>query len=83
MANDTVYGLHGYVSGQDLEKARYVASKIVAGRVFINGMYDVPDAPFGGFKQSGIGRELGTYGLEAYLEPKSIVDDQQVKTSHA
>lgn len=83
MANDTVYGLHGYVSGQDLEKARYVASKILAGRVFINGMYDVPDAPFGGFKQSGMGREFGTYGLEAYLEPKSIVDDQPVITSNA
>jgi len=73
IANDTVYGLHGFVSGTDLAQAQHVASQIVAGRVFINGMYDVPEVPFGGFKQSGIGRELGTYGLEAYLEPKAIV----------
>jgi aldehyde dehydrogenase (NAD+) len=45
----------------------------VAGRVFINGLYDIPEAPFGGFKQSGIGREFGTYGLEAYLEPKAVM----------
>lgn len=73
MANDTVYGLQAYISGSDLPRARRVAEQLVAGRVFINGLYDVPDAPFGGFKQSGIGREFGTYGLEEYLEPKTIV----------
>ncbi|WP_034295177.1 aldehyde dehydrogenase family protein [Herbaspirillum sp. RV1423] len=73
IANDTVYGLHGYVSGRDLERANRVASQIVAGRIFINGLYDEPRAPFGGFKQSGIGREFGPYGLEAYVEPKAII----------
>jgi aldehyde dehydrogenase (NAD+) len=73
IANDTVYGLHAFVSSSDMQKANRVASQIVAGRVFINGLYDIPEAPFGGFKQSGIGREFGTYGLEAYLEPKSIM----------
>jgi aldehyde dehydrogenase (NAD+) len=73
MANDTVYGLHAFVSSSDVSRANRVAGQIVAGRVFINGMYDEPRAPFGGFKQSGIGREFGTYGLEAYLEPKAIM----------
>jgi len=72
MANDTVYGLQAYVSGTDLHRAGRVAEQLVAGRVFINGMYDLPDAPFGGFKQSGLGREFDTYGLEEYLEPKTI-----------
>lgn len=73
IANDTVYGLHAYVSSADVRRAERVASRIVAGRVFINGLYDEPAAPFGGFKQSGIGREFGTYGLEEYLEPKAII----------
>jgi aldehyde dehydrogenase (NAD+) len=73
IANDTTYGLHGYVSGTDLDRARRVASQILAGRVAINGFSDEPMAPFGGFKQSGIGREFGTYGIEAYLEPRAII----------
>lgn len=73
IANDTVYGLQAYVSSASLESAQRVASQINAGRVLINGLNHDPFAPFGGFKQSGIGRELGTYGLEAYLEPKSII----------
>lgn len=73
IANDTIYGLHAYVSSADVARAERVASQLVAGRVFINGLYDEPVAPFGGFKQSGIGREFGTYGLEAYLEPKAIL----------
>ncbi|MGB7193338.1 MAG: aldehyde dehydrogenase family protein [Collimonas pratensis] len=73
MANDTIYGLHAFVSSADLARANRVAAQIVAGRVFINGMYDEPRAPFGGFKQSGIGREFGRYGLEAYLEPKAVM----------
>lgn len=71
LANDTPYGLHAYVTGGP--RARHVASQLVAGRVFINGVYDVPLAPFGGFKQSGLGREFGVFGLEAYLEPKATV----------
>jgi len=56
-----------------VERAKRVASKINAGRVVINGLNHDPFAPFGGFKQSGIGREYGIYGLEAYLEPKAII----------
>ncbi|MFD2614822.1 aldehyde dehydrogenase family protein [Paenibacillus gansuensis] len=73
IANDTIYGLSAYVSSSDLERANRVASQIVAGRVLINGLYDEPKAPFGGFKQSGIGREFGSYGIEEYLEPKTIM----------
>ncbi|HEY4240369.1 MAG TPA: aldehyde dehydrogenase family protein [Kofleriaceae bacterium] len=73
IANDTTYGLHAYVSGGDAERAAGVASRLVAGRVFVNGLFDEPKAPFGGFKQSGIGRELGVFGLEAYLEPKTTI----------
>ncbi|MBO7746768.1 aldehyde dehydrogenase family protein [Paenibacillus sp. MWE-103] len=73
IANDTIYGLSAYVSSADLARANRVASRIVAGRVLINGLYDEPKAPFGGFKQSGIGREFGAYGLEAYVEPKTIM----------
>jgi aldehyde dehydrogenase (NAD+) len=73
IANDTPYGLQAYVSSSDIGRASRVASQIVAGRVFINGLYDEPEAPFGGFKQSGLGREFGTYGLEEYLEPKAIM----------
>jgi aldehyde dehydrogenase (NAD+) len=73
IANDTVYGLQAYVSSSDLPRANRVAAQIVAGRVFINGLYEEPEAPFGGFKQSGMGREFGTYGLEEYLEPKAIM----------
>jgi aldehyde dehydrogenase (NAD+) len=73
IANDTDYGLHGYVFSGDLERANRVASQLVAGRVFINGLYDEPLAPFGGFRQSGLGREFGVFGLEAYLEPKALM----------
>jgi aldehyde dehydrogenase (NAD+) len=74
IANDTTYGLHGYVSGTDLQRARRVASHILAGRVAINGMLDDQQAPFGGFKHSGVGREFGTFGIEAFLEPKAILE---------
>ncbi|QGQ97679.1 aldehyde dehydrogenase family protein [Paenibacillus psychroresistens] len=73
IANDTIYGLSAYVSSSDLEKANRVASQIVSGRVLINGLHDEPKAPFGGFKQSGIGREFGAYGLEEYVETKTIL----------
>jgi aldehyde dehydrogenase (NAD+) len=73
MANDTPYGLQAYVSSTDLARANRVASQLVAGRVHINGVHDDLIAPFGGFKQSGIGREFGPYGLDSYLEPKAIL----------
>jgi len=73
IANDTVYGLQAYVSSTDIERANRVAAQIDAGRVLINGLNHDPLAPFGGFKQSGIGREYGEYGLEEYLEPKAII----------
>jgi aldehyde dehydrogenase (NAD+) len=73
IANDTSYGLQAYVFGTDLARANRVAADIVAGRVFVNGLYDAPEAPFGGFKQSGLGREFGLFGFEAYLEPKTMI----------
>jgi len=74
IANDTQYGLHAYVSGTDIQRARRVASQVQAGRVAINGMLDDQQAPFGGFKHSGVGREFGIYGIEAFLEPKAILE---------
>jgi aldehyde dehydrogenase (NAD+) len=73
IANDSPYGLAAYVSSADHERAVRVTSQIDAGRVCINGFSHDPLVPFGGFKQSGIGREYGVYGLEAYLEPKAIL----------
>jgi aldehyde dehydrogenase (NAD+) len=73
LANDTVYGLQAYVSSADLDRAKRVASQIDAGRVMINTLHHDPLAPFGGFKQSGIGREGGIFGLEEFLEPKAIL----------
>jgi aldehyde dehydrogenase (NAD+) len=74
IANDTRFGLHGFVSGTDLPRARRVASQILAGRVAINGMLDDPQAPWGGFKHSGVGREFGTFGIEAFLETRAILE---------
>jgi aldehyde dehydrogenase (NAD+) len=74
IANDTKYGLHAFVSGTDIQRARHVASQILAGRVAINGMLDDPDAPWGGFKYSGVGREFGRYGIEAFLEPRAVLE---------
>jgi aldehyde dehydrogenase (NAD+) len=74
IANDTSFGLHAFVSGTDTQRARHVASQILAGRVAINGMLDDQQAPFGGFKHSGVGREFGTYGIEAFLEPRAILE---------
>ena len=74
IANDSRYGLHAFVSGNDLQRARRVASQILAGRVAINGMLDDPQAPWGGFKFSGVGREFGAFGIEAFLEPRAILE---------
>jgi aldehyde dehydrogenase (NAD+) len=74
IANDSKYGLHSAVLGTDLQRARRVASQLRAGRVVINGMTDDPDAPWGGFKYSGVGREYGRYGIEAFIEPRAILE---------
>lgn len=74
IANDSKYGLHAAVLGTDLERARRVASQLRAGRVVINGMTDDPDAPWGGFKYSGVGREYGRYGIEAFVETRAILE---------
>lgn len=73
IANDTPYGLQAYVLSGDVARARETASRIEAGRVLVNTVTHDPAAPFGGFKQSGIGREYGTFGLEAFLEPKAVL----------
>ena len=72
IANDTIYGLAGGVWAGDQEKAKAVARRIRTGQVEINGGGFNAMAPFGGFKQSGHGRELGTFGLEEFLEIKSL-----------
>ncbi|HDY9455085.1 aldehyde dehydrogenase family protein [Staphylococcus argenteus] len=72
IANDTKYGLAGYVIGNDKETLRKVARSIEAGTVEINEAGRKPDLPFGGYKQSGLGREWGDYGIEEFLEVKSI-----------
>ncbi len=74
IANDSKYGLHAAVLGTDIKRARRVASQLRAGRVVINGMTDDPQAPWGGFKYSGIGREYGRYGIEAFLETRAILE---------
>ena len=73
IANDTIYGLSAYISSADLEKAKRLASRIVSGRVLINTAVNrETNSPFGGFKQSGLGRTSGTYGIAEYVEPKVI-----------
>ena len=72
IANDTDYGLAGYVQGGDIKHARSVASKIRAGNVHLNGAAPGQDLPFGGYKQSGNGREWGAHGFTDYLEIKAI-----------
>jgi aldehyde dehydrogenase (NAD+) len=73
IANNSIYGLSGGVYGADTERAIAVARRIRAGTVSINGgSYYAPDAPFGGYKQSGIGREMGVAGLEEFLERKTL-----------
>jgi aldehyde dehydrogenase (NAD+) len=73
IANDSPYGLRGYVYSEDAQRARAVADRLEVGSVLINGAVDDTQAPFGGFKQSGIGREYGPYGLSAYLEPRAVL----------
>ena len=72
VANDTPYGLAGYVQSEDIKHAREVASRIRAGNVHINGASGGFDVPFGGFKQSGNGREWGAHGFTDFLEIKAV-----------
>jgi aldehyde dehydrogenase (NAD+) len=75
IANDSPYGLSGSVDSADLDRARSVAARIRTGTVGVNGgLWFGPDAPFGGYKQSGIGREMGVLGFEEYLEAKTIAE---------
>jgi aldehyde dehydrogenase (NAD+) len=73
IANDSVYGLGGAIWSGDLEHARAVATRVRTGRIRINGAPINMKAPHGGFKLSGIGREMGRYGIEEYLEYKSVI----------
>ena len=73
IANDTDYGLAGYVSGDDTDAVRSVASRIRAGQIFINGAAPDPATPFGGYKQSGNGREWSDYAFDDFLEVKSLL----------
>ena len=72
IANDTPYGLAGYVQSEDIDHARRVAARIRAGNIHLNGASGGMDVPFGGFKQSGNGREWGSHGFTDYLEIKAI-----------
>jgi aldehyde dehydrogenase (NAD+) len=73
LANDSEFGLMAYVSSSNSERASRVARQLQAGRVLINTLNHDPLAPFGGYKQSGIGREGGIYGMKEFLEPKAII----------
>lgn len=71
IANDTIYGLSGYIQTPDMEKARRIARRLRVGSIWINNAEWDARAPFGGYKQSGNGREHGEWGLQDYLEVKS------------
>ncbi|MGW6421528.1 aldehyde dehydrogenase family protein [Nocardia sp. NPDC055053] len=75
IANNSIYGLSGAVFSADAERAKAVARRVRTGTFSINGgNYFHPDAPFGGYKQSGIGREMGVAGLEEFLEHKTLAE---------
>ena len=75
IANDSAYGLSGSVDSGSLERAKAVAARIRTGTLAVNGgVWFSPDAPFGGYKHSGIGREMGVAGFEEYLETKTIAE---------
>jgi aldehyde dehydrogenase (NAD+) len=76
IANDSPFGLAGFVQSKDPQRARRVANRIRAGRVYINGATFDRSLPFGGYKQSGNGREFGVFGFEEYLEVKAILGHQ-------
>ncbi len=75
IANESDYGLSGSVDSGSLERAKSVAARIRTGTIAVNGgVWFNGDAPFGGYKQSGIGREMGVAGLEEYLETKVVAE---------
>ena len=78
IANDCIYGLSGYVYGGTLEHARQVARRLRTGMVHLNGDDGEMSAPFGGYKQSGVGREWGAHGIEEFLEVKAIMGNEPV-----
>jgi len=75
-ANDTPYGLSGYVQSGSIEHARKVASRLRTGNVHLNGAGPDFNAPFGGYKQSGTGREWGEHGFKEFLEVKAVLGYQ-------
>ena len=77
IVNDTEYGLGNYLQTEDKEKAKRVSRKLNAGIIYVNGIGPDSGTPFGGFKQSGNGREGGVWGLEEYLEVKTVTDWQE------
>lgn len=72
IANDSPYGLQAYVFSSQPQRALRVAAQLRAGSVLVNRIAPELIAPFGGVRQSGIGREFGVFGMEAFLEPKTI-----------
>ncbi len=80
IANDSLYGLAGWVYSADLGHARDVARRLRTGRVYLNGAPPDPFAPFGGYKRSGNGREGGFFGLEEYLEVKALLGSNTAAT---
>ncbi|MCC3770580.1 aldehyde dehydrogenase family protein, partial [Streptomyces sp. UNOC14_S4] len=73
IANSTSYGLYDYVFGADTGRAWALAARLRCGNVGINTLQRHPEAPFGGFKDSGVGRDGGSFGLHAYSELQSVV----------
>jgi aldehyde dehydrogenase (NAD+) len=84
IANDSPYGLGGYVFGSDRANARRVANGLRAGRISYNGAPTDSYTPMGGYKQSGVGRSMGRFGLDEYLEVKSVYgfDDEAQELPH-
>ena len=83
IANDTVYGLAGYIQGKDEALIAEVASRLRVGQVLVNQPHPDGMAPFGGYKQSGNGREWGDFGFEAFLEVKAVLGANPVQPSAA
>jgi len=78
IANDTPFGLAGFVQSPDVQRARAIGKRIRAGRVYLNGAGFDRSLPFGGYKQSGNGREFGVFGFEEYLEVKAMLGVEHV-----